>query len=176
MSFNHVALATRDLLATHRFYTDAMGFDLVHVEGGDTEHPGGWFRHAFYDTGDGSLLAFMELHDERCTDFDPGISSGLGLPVWVNHLAFDAPDLDALAAARDRWLEHGIDVMRMEHTHGVSVYATDPNGTMIEWACCTRPFGSEEQRAALARLTQADLPHDAPTAMEFFTAAEYHAQ
>ena len=31
MAFNHVALATRDLPATHRFYTEAMGFTLVHV-------------------------------------------------------------------------------------------------------------------------------------------------
>src|SRR2546421_509771 len=29
MAFHHVALATRDLEATHRFYTEAMGFELV---------------------------------------------------------------------------------------------------------------------------------------------------
>jgi len=176
MAFNHVALATRDLEATHRFYTEGMGFRLVHVEAGATEHPGGWFRHAFYDTGDGSLLAFMELHDERCTDFDPGISSGLGLPPWVNHLAFDAPDLDTLMAARDRWLAHGVDVMRMDHTHAVSIYSFDPNGTQIEWSCRTRPFSVEDQRDAFAKLAQIDLPHGAPPAMEFFTATDRREQ
>jgi catechol 2,3-dioxygenase-like lactoylglutathione lyase family enzyme len=172
MAFNHVALATRDLMATHQFYSEAMGFRLVHVEGGATESPGGSFRHAFYDTGDGSLLAFMELDDDRCRDFDPAISRGLGLPSWVNHLAFDAPDLDALEAARDRWLAAGFDVMRMEHSHGVSVYTDDPNGTVIEWACHTQPFSREEQCSALARLEQPDLPRDAPPNMEFFLAAE----
>ena len=45
MAFHHLALATTDLAATHRFYTEAMGFTLVHVEDGVTEVPDGWFRH-----------------------------------------------------------------------------------------------------------------------------------
>lgn len=32
MGFHHVALATRDLPATHRFYTDTMGFEVADVE------------------------------------------------------------------------------------------------------------------------------------------------
>ena len=31
MAFHHVALATRDTAATHRFYTEVMGFELVKV-------------------------------------------------------------------------------------------------------------------------------------------------
>ena len=88
MAFHHLALATTDLAATHRFYTEAMGFELVMVEGAPTEVEGGWLRHVLYDTGDGTLLAFVELHDDRCRDFDPAISRGLGLPSWVNHIAF----------------------------------------------------------------------------------------
>jgi catechol 2,3-dioxygenase-like lactoylglutathione lyase family enzyme len=171
MPFHHLALATRDLMSTHRFYTEAMGFRLVHVEGAATDAPDAWLRHALYDTGDGSLLAFVELHDDRFTDFDPGFSSGLGLPSWVNHVAFDAPDPAALAAASERWLATGHDVLRMEHSHGASIYTEDPNGNTIEWACHTRPFTAKEKHAALARLQQPDLPLDAPTAMEFFVAA-----
>jgi catechol 2,3-dioxygenase-like lactoylglutathione lyase family enzyme len=171
MAFNHVALATRDLLATHRFYTEAMGFTLVHVEGASTDAQPGWLRHAFYDTGDGSLLAFVELHDERFTDFDAAISRGLGLPAWVNHLAFDAADDRALDDALERWLTCGHDAVRMEHTHGRSIYTEDPNGNTIEWSHLTRPFSSEERAGALARIRQPDLPCDAPTDLEFFTAA-----
>src|SRR3954454_17914407 len=120
MPFNHVALATRDLSATHRFYTEAMGFELVHVEGAPTDAPPGWLRHAFYDTGDGSLLAFVELHDERFTDFDAAISRGLGLPTCVNQLAFDAADDQALNAGLERLLACGHDVVGMGHTHGRS--------------------------------------------------------
>jgi catechol 2,3-dioxygenase-like lactoylglutathione lyase family enzyme len=172
VAFHHLALATRDLMATHAFYTEAMGFTLVHVEGAPTDEPGGWLRHAFYDTGDGSMLAFMELHDDRFTDFDPAISRGLGLPVWVNHLAFDAPDEDALAAALERWLAAGHDVVRMEHTHGRSIYTEDPNGNTVEWSMRTTPFTTVERDNAFARLTQTDLPCDAPSGLEFITAAE----
>lgn len=173
MGFHHVALATTDLLATNRFYTEAMGFTLVHVEDGLTEVPGGWFRHAIFDTGDGGLLAFMELHDDRCTEFDAAISRGLGLPSWVNHLAFTSTDLDALDAARDRWLRCGLDVVRMEHSHGPSVYTDDPNGTLVEWSCQTLPFTAAERARAHARLTARDLPRDAPTDMEFFLATDH---
>src|SRR5438128_955680 len=43
MAFNHVALATRDLSATHAFYTDVMGFTLEKVVAAPTDH--GWAKH-----------------------------------------------------------------------------------------------------------------------------------
>ena len=173
MSFHHLALATRDLETTHRFYTEAMGFELVHVEGASSGEPGGWLRHAFYDVGDGELLAFMELHDDRWTDFDPAISRGLGLPNWVNHLAFDAVDELGLDAARDRWLQFGLDVVRMGHTHASSIYTEDPNGNLVEWAQTSRPFDPRERLEAARRLRAAELPLDAPIDMEFFLAADH---
>ena len=38
---------------------------------------------------------FWDLHDdaEIPAEFDTAISTGLGLPAWVNHVAFDAPDI-----------------------------------------------------------------------------------
>ena len=32
MPYHHLAIATRDMKATHEFYTDAMGFELVRAE------------------------------------------------------------------------------------------------------------------------------------------------
>ena len=32
MGVSHIALAVKDIEETHRFYTEAMGFDLVKVE------------------------------------------------------------------------------------------------------------------------------------------------
>ena len=32
MGVNHIAVTVKDIEATHRFYTEAMGFDLVKVE------------------------------------------------------------------------------------------------------------------------------------------------
>ncbi|HLM18181.1 MAG TPA: VOC family protein [Acidimicrobiia bacterium] len=172
MAFHHLALATTDLAATHRFYTEAMGFELVMVEGAATEVEGGWLRHVLYDTGDGTLLAIAELHDDRCRDFDPAISRGLGLPSWVNHIAFAVDDLDALDGARDRWLRTGHDVVRMEHTLGPSIYTEDPNGNTIEWACSIQPI-TDHHRMEAGRRLAGEIPLGAPTDMEFFEASAH---
>ena len=156
MGFHHVAIATRDLEASHRFYTEAMGFELVKVETAPSPE-GGWARHVFYDTGDG-MLAVWELHGEHVGDFDPAISTGLGLPIWTNHIAFAAADLGALEAAKRRWLDHGHDVAEIDHGWCTSMYATDPAGIMVEWCLTTREFTAADRADALELLTAAEPP------------------
>jgi catechol 2,3-dioxygenase-like lactoylglutathione lyase family enzyme len=150
MAFHHVALATRDIDATHRFYTEVMGFTLVKTVAGATGSPGGgWAKHVFYDTGGGEMLAFWDLHDDTIpADFNPSISRGLGLPEWVNHIAFDAPDIAALDQHRRRWQEHGIEVVDIDHGWCHSIYATDPNGTLVEFCCTTGTFTPADAAAA----------------------------
>src|SRR5262249_28280419 len=93
MGFHHTAFATRDLAATHRFYTEAMGFQLAKVVTAPTEG-GGWAKHAFYEISTGEYIAFWELHDKSIPNqWSPAISTGMGLPIWVNHIAFRANDL-----------------------------------------------------------------------------------
>lgn len=171
MGVDHIGLATGDLEAAHRFYTEAMGFTLVHVEAAPTDAPEGWLRHALYDTGDGTLLALQELHDDRAAGVDFAISRGLGLPSWVNHIAFRAATAAELDAARARLLGFGVDCVSMEHTHGRSVYAEDPDGNTVEWCQVVRDFDADERAAADARLRATSLPLDAPTAMDFHLAA-----
>jgi catechol 2,3-dioxygenase-like lactoylglutathione lyase family enzyme len=62
MGYHHLALATRDIKATHEFYTAAMGFELVKVAVGPAGKRG-FAKHLFYDTGNGELIAFWDLHD-----------------------------------------------------------------------------------------------------------------
>src|SRR6266403_361614 len=62
--FHHTAFATREPAATHAFYTEAMGFELVKVEVAPTPK-GGWAKHFFYDTGGGELMASWDLHDHQ---------------------------------------------------------------------------------------------------------------
>jgi catechol 2,3-dioxygenase-like lactoylglutathione lyase family enzyme len=156
MAFHHVALAVRDLAETHRFYTDAMGFELAKVVVGPTEHDG-WAKHVFYDTGGNGLVAFWELHDDAIPQFDPAISTGLGLPVWVNHVAFDAT-LDDLAPCRQRWLDTGYDVMEIDHGFCISIYTVDPNGVLVEWCADTRPLDDNDRIEGLRVLED---PHPA---------------
>ncbi len=157
MPFHHLALATRDLAATHAFYTELMGFELVKVEAAPTPG-GGWARHAFYDTGDG-MMAFWDIHDdaEVAPEFDTAISTGLGLPAWVNHVAFDAPDREQLDARRQRWLDAGHDVVEIDHGWCTSLYTVDPNGVLVEWCMSTRAFTAADRADAL-RLLGADQP------------------
>ncbi len=159
MGFHHVAVAARDLDATHRFYTEVMGFTLVKTVAAPTGSPGGgWAKHLFYDTGGDGLLAVWDLHDDTIpSGFDPAISTGLGLPTWVNHIAFDAPDVEDLQRHCLRWQEHGIEVVEIDHGWCRSIYATDPNGILVEFCATTVAFTTADAAEA-ARLLAAERP------------------
>lgn len=167
MGFHHVALATRDTAATHRFYTEVMGFELAKVVVAPTpgEH-GGWSKHFFYETsgvesGDGGMIAFWEIHDSEIgTTFPVDINASAGLPWWVNHLAFDAPTAGDLDRHRDRWRAHGHTVLEVDHEFCTSIYIRDPNGNMVEFCHTTRPFTVEERANAHAMLLDSEPPLD----------------
>lgn len=170
MGYHHVAVATRDLAATHRFYSGPMGFTLVKVVSGKTE--GGWSKHLFYDTQGNGLIAFWDLHDTTIpAEFDPAISTGLGLPVWTNHIAFDATDLDDLASRRQRLLDHGVDVMEVDHGWCTSIYARDPNGIMVEFCTTTQAFTEADRQEALKLLHDPNPPLEGSPRPVLFRAA-----
>ena len=90
VGLHHVAYVCQDLEATHHFYEDLLGFRLVHTEV-ETFETGGFFRHTFYDLGDGTCIAFFDVHGVGEKEgWSSAISKGNGLPVWVNHVAFKA--------------------------------------------------------------------------------------
>jgi catechol 2,3-dioxygenase-like lactoylglutathione lyase family enzyme len=160
MGYHHLAFATRDLEGTHRFYSDLLGFELIKVIVGKTPE-GGWAKHLFYDTGDGDLIAFWDLHDEKLPeDFSTAISVGLGLPNWVNHVAFRAADLGEIETRRKRWLESGIVVSEVDHGFCWSVYAVDPNGILVEFCTDTGGITSEDRERAQKLLLDPQPPHE----------------
>ena len=150
MPFHQVALASRDTAATHRFYTEVMGFELVRIETAPSpDDPSAWAKHFFYDTGDGQgMIAFWELHGDAFAGWRAGLSKSVGLPVWVNHLAFAAPDSDTLDGHRRRWQEHGITVAEIDHGWCRSIYCTDPNGILVEYCTTTRVFTEDDREEA----------------------------
>jgi catechol 2,3-dioxygenase-like lactoylglutathione lyase family enzyme len=167
MAFHHVALATHDTAATHRFYTEAMGFELVKVVVGPTpgDH-GGWSKHFFFATNpavsrDAGLMAFWELHDEHVGDEYPvDLNASFGLPAWVNHIAFEASTIDDLYDHRDRWRRHGLTVAEVNHDFCISIYTTDPNRNMVEFCHTIRPFTDAERERAASVLLDPSPTHD----------------
>jgi catechol 2,3-dioxygenase-like lactoylglutathione lyase family enzyme len=157
-SLHHIALACKDPIATHRFYHDVLGLSLAHTE--SQEGPKGErVTHFFYDLGDGSLLAFFDLHGAGEPEgFDPAISTGLGLPIWVNHFAMRR-DAGELPVIKERLRGFGIEPS-MEADHGwcTSIYYTDPNGIMIELCADTPGVAPNETEAErlLFEATSAD--------------------
>jgi catechol 2,3-dioxygenase-like lactoylglutathione lyase family enzyme len=158
MGFHHTAFATRDLEGTHRFYSDAMGFELVKVVVGPTEK--GWAKHLFYEISKDEYIAFWDLHDDSLpVEWSPAISTGQGLPIWVNHLAFRAAGLDDLDARKQRWLEHGHTVREIDHGWCRSIYTVDPNGILVEFCTTTHAMTAADREEARRLLRD---PHPSP--------------
>lgn len=156
MGFHHLALATRDVRANHEFYAEVLGFELVKAVVAPTPSGKGFAKHLFYDTGGNGLIAFWDLHDPTLPDeFDTAVSTGLGLPEWVNHLAFDAT-LDELAERRDAWVAAGHDVAEIDHGFCRSVYAMDPNGVLVEFCADARPLDEADRDHARSVLFDED--------------------
>ncbi|MEO1058133.1 MAG: VOC family protein [Actinomycetota bacterium] len=178
MGFHHVALATNDTEATHRFYTEVMGFELVKVVAAPTPNEGdGFSKHFFYatgttddpDSGDPGMIAFWEIHDDEIgADFGVDLNAAAGLPWWVNHLAFDAPTREVLDEHRRRWQDHGFTVLEVDHEFCVSIYIRDPMNNMVEFCHTVRPFSADERARA------ADLLNDPAPPLEQDANATIH--
>jgi len=167
MGFHHTAFATRDLMATHRFYTKSMGFELAKVVAAPSPE-GGWAKHVFYETGKDEYIAFWELHDMKLREnWSPALSKGQGLPTWVNHLAFRAGDLADLEARKQRWLEHGHSVAEIDHGWCRSIYTEDPNGTLVEFCTTTKELGAADREEAMRLLTDPRPQLEVPPTAQF---------
>jgi catechol 2,3-dioxygenase-like lactoylglutathione lyase family enzyme len=102
------------------------------------------YMHIFLDCGGGNVIAFFELPNQPEMGKDPNT------PAWVQHIAFEVADLDALLAAKAHIEAQGIDVVGPTF-HGIfrSIYFFDPNGHRLELAC---NIGTAEQHAELKRV------------------------
>jgi catechol 2,3-dioxygenase-like lactoylglutathione lyase family enzyme len=158
---HHLAIAVKDIDCSHHFYTDIMGFALV--AGVKRQAPaGGWTKHLFYDMGDGSLFALWDLRgiegvQLRENEWRTAISSGLGLPGWVNHIAFKCSGQEEFEQKRQRWLDNGYHVSEVDHAFIRSCYTYDPDGNWVEWTYDTRPLQAADRAEA-----QAILADDTP--------------
>ncbi len=143
---HHIALVCKDVAATHRFYQDLIGLELVYAESSNVRS--GYLRHFFYDLGDGSCIAFFDLHGVGEPEhFDTAISTGLGLPAWVNHIALRST-VERTEAVTKRFADVGEEpVMVIDHGWCRSSYFQDPNGNLVE-LCVDAPGFTPDPAAA----------------------------
>lgn len=168
MAYHHLALATKDMAATHAFYEGVMGFELVKVEIAPIRE-GGWGKHFFYrmDGDDSRFIAFWELHDTPTQDahvFD--LNKAANLPAGTNHISFTAHSRQELDEWRARWNAAGHDVLEIDHNWCHSVYTHDPNGNFVEFCVTTGSFSQADRERALAALSETGFnPSPAPASI-----------
>lgn len=144
---HHVAYRCKDANATVAFYGRVLGMEYTtafaedHVPSTGAYDP---YMHVFLDAGGGNVLAFFELPEQ------PAMGRDANTPEWVQHIAFEVPDMAALLAAKAHIEAEGIDVLGPTF-HGIfrSIYFFDPNGHRLELAC---NIGTPEQYAELRRV------------------------
>ena len=137
---HHVAYRCKDAKETVEFYQRTLNMDfmlaIAENEVPSTKAPDP-YMHVFLDAGMGNVLAFFELpnSDEMGRDEHT--------PIWVQHIAFEVADMEALEKSRKHIEDQGIDVLGPVN-HGIfrSIYFFDPNGHRIELAA---NVGTEEQ-------------------------------
>jgi catechol 2,3-dioxygenase-like lactoylglutathione lyase family enzyme len=137
---HHVAYRCRDAKETVDWYARMLGMHYTtafaedHVPSTGEYDP---YMHIFLDCGGGNVLAFFELPNQPDMGKDPNT------PAWVQHIAFEVPDLDALLAAKVHLEASGVKVLGPTY-HGLfrSIYFFDPNGHRLELAC---NIGTAEQ-------------------------------
>lgn len=146
---HHVAYRCKDAKETVEFYQRVMGMDfklaIAENEVPSTKAPDP-YMHVFLDAGMGNVLAFFELPNS------PEMGRDGNTPEWVQHIAFEVEDMDALLAAKAHIEAEGLDVLGPVN-HGIfkSIYFFDPNGHRLELAANT---GTKEQMAELKRVAR----------------------
>ncbi|MHC1724703.1 MAG: VOC family protein [Syntrophobacteraceae bacterium] len=124
---HHLAMATRDLEGTIRFWRDLLGMRLVAGIGKKG------YKLYFFEISPKNYMAFFEWPEvEPVPEKDHGFPvSG---PLVFDHVAFAVDDVESLWALRDRIAAAGFWTSDMVD-HGImhSIYAFDPNGIPIEF-------------------------------------------
>ncbi|NQZ22515.1 MAG: VOC family protein [Colwellia sp.] len=145
--FHHVAYRCVNAKQTVDWYKKHLNMELT-VAIAENEVPSTKapdpYMHIFLDAGMGNVLAFFEIPNS------PDMGRDENTPKWVQHIALEVEDLDALVSARDDLAAKGLDVLGPVN-HGVfkSIYFFDPNGHRLELAANT---GTVEQMAELKRV------------------------
>ncbi len=166
MPYHHLALAAKDMQATHEFYEGVMGFELVKVEVAPIMS-GGWGKHFFYRIGgdDSCFIAFWELHDgPGAEDYIFDLNKAAKLPPMTNHYAFSVSSDEELTTWRKKWQAAGLAVFEIDHNWCKSIYTTDPSGNAVEFCLTSGEFTEADRARAIAALSETEFKPSPPPA------------
>jgi len=144
---HHVAYRCHDAKETVEWYVQNLKMDFVLAIAEDqvpsTKEPDP-YMHVFLDAGQGNVLAFFELPTK------PAMGRDENTPEWVQHIAFQVKDMEALMAYKEHLERNGVDVLGVtDHSVFHSIYFFDPNGHRLELAA-----PDKEEQAKLNRLDE----------------------
>ena len=130
---HHTAYVTRDMEATRKFYEDVIGLPLIATWSESDELFGAvrTYCHCFFGLGDGGALAFFQFEKpEDQAQFGPQMPFSPFHHIALNVDAETQKGIEQrLKAAGYKEPGHFV----LEHGYCRSVYATDPNGMIVEF-------------------------------------------
>jgi catechol 2,3-dioxygenase-like lactoylglutathione lyase family enzyme len=129
---HHLAMATRDMDGTIRFWRDLLGMRLVAGLG----KPG--YRHYFFEISANDFLAFFEWPEVQAVE-EKDHGYPVKGPLVFDHISFGVETDDDLWTLKERLDAAGFWVSEViDHGFIHSIYAFDPNGIPIEFSCGAR--------------------------------------
>jgi catechol 2,3-dioxygenase-like lactoylglutathione lyase family enzyme len=156
---DHTARPTWKLRETIEFYRDTLGLPLVHTISargwGPESHPD--FLHFFFDSGNGSTIAFFYYLGEPQPQERPSMPPTPDDHVFdATHTAWLTDSAEQLLAWKEMLETKGVEVSSTtQHEVIESIYFRDPNGYFIEITVKLRELQSLDARDAALTLEAA---------------------
>lgn len=159
---HHVAYRCKDAKETTEFYKEYLNMNLILAIAEDkvpsTKAPDP-YMHLFIDAGMGNILAFFELPTQ------PEMGRDENTPEWVQHIAFELENEQALIDAKAELEAKGLEVLGITE-HGIirSIYFFDPNGHRLELTVRTHKEGDIERlnKVAMEMIEEWSVTKKAP--------------
>ena len=127
---HHNAYVVKDQRATQRFYEGIIGLPLLATwcEADELFGAERVYCHTFYGLEDGGALAFFQFaNPDDAAQFGPQFR-----PTPFIHIALKTSQ-EAQDGIKARLAEAGWDHFELDHGYCVSLYATDPDGLIVEF-------------------------------------------
>lgn len=156
---HHTARPTWKLSETVHFYRDLLKLPLVHAVSargwGPDDHAD--FLHFFFDSGNGSTIAFFYYIGAEKPEFANALDD---YRYRASHTAWRVETREQLLECREKIEAAGIQLKyQIQHEVIESIYFNDPNGYALEITWQVRPFKEDD-------LSDAGRTVDAAMALE----------